>query len=173
MSSFLSTLLGWVGLAPPRIICARRVWEIGVHELARRTLGETRESGAYLLGRTRDNGIHEILEFVYYDDVDPKALATGIVTIRQTALPRLWEICRARGFGVVADVHVHPFGYGQSASDRAGPVMPRAGHIAFILPNFARDTPKAGAIGMYEFLGNGQWVDHTPSGRRFLKLAWS
>lgn len=173
MSSFLNTLLGWVGLAPPRIICARRVWENGVRELARRTLGEMRESGAYLLGRTHDNGTHEILEFVFYDDVDPKALATGIVTIRETALPRLWEICRARGFGVIADVHVHPGGYGQSASDRAGPVMPRAGHIAFILPNFARDMPKPGAIGMYEFLGHGQWADHSLRGRRFLKLAWS
>ena len=173
MSSFLNTLLGWVGLAPPRITCARGVWEAGVHELARRTLGETRESGAYLLGRMRQNGTHEILEFVFYDDVDPKALATGIVTIRETALPRLWEICRARGYGVVADVHVHPFGYGQSASDRAGPVMPRAGHIAFILPNFASGTPKPGAIGMYEFLGNGQWADHSPRSTRFLKLAWS
>ncbi|MEH2521976.1 proteasome lid subunit RPN8/RPN11 [Bradyrhizobium sp. AZCC 1610] len=173
MNSFLSTLLGWVGLAPPRITCARRVWQTGVHELARRTRNGTRESGAYLLGRRRQNGTHDILEFVFYDDVDPKALATGIVTIRETALPRLWEICRARGYGVVADVHVHPGGYGQSASDRAGPVMPRAGHIAFILPNFARGTPKPGAIGMYEFLGEGRWHDHSRSGTRFLKLGWS
>ena len=56
MNSFLNMLLGWVGLAPPRITCARRVWERGVHELARRTRNETRESGAYLLGRTRQNG---------------------------------------------------------------------------------------------------------------------
>lgn len=173
MSSFLNTLLGWAGLAPPRIICARRIWEPGVRELARRTLNETRESGAYLLGRTLKNGTHEILEFVFYDDVDPKALATGIVTIRQTALPRLWEICRARGYGVVADVHVHPAGYGQSASDREGPVMPRPGHIAFILPNFAKGNPKPDGIGMYEFLGNGRWADHSKSGSRFLKLGWS
>jgi hypothetical protein len=51
--------------------------------------------------------------------------------------------------------------------------MPRAGHIAFILPNFARDTPTPGAIGMYEFIGNGRWADHSPRGSRFLKLAWS
>jgi hypothetical protein len=172
MSSSLNTLLGWVGLAPPRIICARRVWKAGVRELARRTLNETRESGAYLLGRTFKNGVHEILEFVFYEDVDPKALATGIVTIRETALPRLWEICRERGYGVVADVHVHPYGYGQSSSDRAGPVMPRAGHIAFILPNFARGTPTPGGIGMYEFLGNGRWADHSTSGGRFLRLRW-
>ena len=173
MNSFLNTLLGWVGLAPPRIICARRIWESGSQELARRTLNETRESGAYLLGRTLKSGVHEILEFVFYDDIDPLALATGIVMIRETALPRLWEICRARGYGVVADVHVHPFGYGQSTSDREGPVMPRAGHIAFILPNFARGNSKPGSIGMYEFLGNRQWADHTTRGNRFFRLGWS
>jgi hypothetical protein len=172
MNSFLSTLLGWVGLAPPRIFCRRRVWESGVRELARRTLGENRESGAYLLGKTLNNGTHEILDFVFYDDLDPEALATGIVTIRQTALPRLWEICRARGYGIVADVHVHSFGYGQSASDRANPVMPRAGHIAFILPNFARHRPRAGTIGIYEFLGGSRWADHSKSGTKFFRAGW-
>ncbi len=173
MNWLLNTLLGWARRAPPRITCVRRVWEVGVRELARRTLNETRESGAYLLGRTLKSGVHEIIEFVFYDDVDPKALATGIVTIRETALPRLWEICRARGYGVVADIHVHPGGYGQSASDRDGPVMPRAGHIAFILPDFARGNPTPGAIGMYEFLGDGQWLDHSRYGSRFLKLGLS
>lgn len=172
MNSFLSTLLGWAGLAPPRIFCRRKIWEVGVRELARRTLGEKRESGAYLLGKTLSNGAHEILDFVFYDDVDPEALTSGIVTIRETALPRLWEICRARGYGVVADVHVHPYGYGQSESDRANPVMPRAGHIAFILPDFARDRPRPGTIGMYEFLGAGRWADHSKRSTAFFRPGW-
>jgi hypothetical protein len=96
---------------------------------------------------------------VFYDDVDPKALDTGIVTIRQTALPRLWEICRARGFGVVADVHVHPRGYGQSESDRANPVMPRAGHLALILPNFARERPRPGTIGEKKTKVADAWLE--------------
>jgi hypothetical protein len=170
MRSFLSTLLGWVGLAPPRLRCQRAIWRAGVAELARRTLGGRRESGAYLLGRERADGSKEILEFIYYDDVDPQALANGAVVIRQTALPRLWTICRERGYGVVADVHVHPGGYGQSDSDQANPVMPRAGHIALILPHFARGEPKPSAIGMYEFLGNGVWAEHTHSGEHFFRL---
>ncbi|HQS18123.1 hypothetical protein [Reyranella sp.] len=172
MNSLLSTLLGWVGLAPPKIFCRRKVWDAGTRELARRTLGERRESGAYLLGRKAWTGAYEILDFVFYDDVDPEALATGIVTIRETALPRLWEICRARGYGVVADVHVHPGGYGQSTSDQANPVMPRSGHIAFILPNFARGRPRPGAIGMYEFLGAGRWADHSKRGTAFFRVRW-
>ena len=170
MPSFLNTLLGWLGLTQPRLRCRRRIWDAGVEELARRTLGERRESGAYLLGRPRPDGSKEILEFVFYDDIDPNALATGIVTIRQTALPRLWELCRSRGYGVVADVHVHPFGYGQSESDQANPVMPRAGHIALILPEFARNHPRPGSIGMYEFLGNGMWATHSAESNRFFRL---
>ena len=122
------------------------------------------------LGRPRGDGGRDILEFVYYDDIDPQALATGIVTIRETALPRLWEVCRSRGYGVVADVHVHPGYYGQSESDRANPVMPRAGHLALILPHFARNEPAPGSIGMFEFLGAGAWRDHSAAGRRFFRL---
>ncbi len=170
MHSFQNMLLGWLGRRPPRLRCCRRVWDAGVLELARRTLGSQRESGAYLLGRNRRDGSKEILEFVFYDDIDPEALSTGIVMIRQTALPRLWEICRARGYGVVADVHVHPFGYGQSDSDQANPVMPRAGHIALILPDFASANPRPGSIGMYEFLGDEAWADHSGKSGRFFRL---
>ena len=43
-----------------------------------------------------------------------------------------------RGLTVVADVHVHPGDSGQSNSDRAYPMISQAGHIALILPRFAR-----------------------------------
>lgn len=170
MRSLVSTLLGWLRPSPPRIRCARHIWRAGTEELAKRTLRGRRESGAYLLGRELRDGTKRILEFVYYDDIDPQALATGIVTIRQTALPRLWDLCRSRGYGVIADIHVHPGAYGQSQSDQANPVMPRAGHIAMILPNFARGRPMPGSMGLYEYLGAGRWADHTALGSCFLRL---
>jgi hypothetical protein len=138
--------------------------------LAKRTRGGRQESGAYLLGVDLPGGGQRILEFVFYDDIDPRALETGEVTIRQTALPRLWVHCRERGYGVVADVHVHPLGYGQSSSDQANPVMPRAGHIAMILPDFAEGQPEPGAIGIYEFLGAGRWADHSAEGNRYVRV---
>lgn len=170
MNSLLNMPLGLDAPMLPRITCARTVWLDGTRELARRTLDATRESGAYLLGRTHENGVHEILDFVFYDEIDPAALSTGIVTIRATALPKLWAICRARGYGVVADIHVHPYGFQQSISDREGPVMPRAGHIAFILPDFAQGSVEPGAFGMYEYLGNTDWRDHSHRGRKFFEL---
>jgi hypothetical protein len=170
MASVLNKLLGWLCGPQPRLRCSATIWAAGVAELARRTNGGMRESGAYLLGVDVPQGGQRILEFVFYDDIDPHALDSGIVTIRQTALPRLWGLCRARGYGVVADVHVHPFGYQQSPSDQANPVMPRSGHIAMILPDFATGEPRPGNIGLYEFQGAGRWLDHTHHGVRFLKL---
>jgi len=172
MRSFLNMLSGWLKGPPPRLRCQKRIWDRGVQELARRTLNGRRESGAFLLGRQHRDGSKQILDFIFYDDIDPHALSTGIVTIRETALPKLWDICRSRGYGVVADVHVHPGGYGQSSSDRENPVMPRSGHIALILPDFARGRPRPGSMGMYEFLGSGNWVEHSAFGHRFFRLEW-
>lgn len=170
MRSFLSRLLGWLRGSRPRLACDVRLWSAGVRQLAARTRNGRRESGAFLLGVAEQDGTRRILEFVYYDDIDPHALDTGIVHFAGTKLPLLWEHCRRRGYGVVADVHVHPGDYAQSASDRADPVMPRAGHIALIIPHYARRGVEPSAIGVYEYRGNGIWVDHTAAGRAFFAL---
>ena len=169
MRSLLSRLFGWLLGRRPRISCDPAVWAAGVDELARRTRSSTRESGAFLLGLDQ-NGHRRILEFVFYDDIDPHALDTGIVHFHGNRLPKLWEHCRSRGYGVIADVHVHPGGYGQSESDQADPVMPQAGHLAFIIPHFARRQTRPGGIGMYEYLGNGSWQDHSRKAASFFQL---
>lgn len=48
--------------------------------------------------------------------------------------------------------------------------MPRAGHIAMILPGFAAGAVEPGAIGIYEFAGHGRWLDHSSAGSRFFRL---
>ena len=169
MRSLLSKLFGWLLGHKLRISCDAAVWAAGARELERRTLNGTRESGAFLLGTDQD-GYRRIVEFVFYDDIDPHALDTGIVHFHGNKLPKLWEHCRSRGYGVIADVHVHPGGYGQSASDQADPVMPQAGHLAFIIPHFARRETRPGGIGMYEYLGNSAWYDHTAKGASFFGL---
>ena len=169
MRSLLSRLFGWLRGPNPRISCDAHVWAAGVRELERRTLDGRRESGAFLLGHDQ-HGQRQIVEFVFYDDIDPHSLDTGIVHFHGNKLPKLWEHCRTRGYGVIADVHVHPGGYGQSGSDQADPVMPRAGHLAFIIPHFARRETQPGGIGMYEYLGNGAWQDHTAKGLSFFRL---
>ncbi len=169
MTSFPSKLVGLLRGKPPSLMCDRGVWRAGAAELRKRTLGGRRESGAFLLG-VEVGASKRILDFVFYDDVDPNALATGIVHFDGTKFPRLWEICRSKGYGVVADVHVHPGSYGQSASDMANPVMPRAGHYALIIPDFAAKRTEPGGIGMYEYRGERRWITRTAEGAKFFRL---
>ena len=169
MPSWLSRLIARLYRSKPAIICDESIWRAGVRELRKRTRNGRRESGAFLLGVNTKDG-KRILEFVFYDDIDPCALDTGIVHFSGNRLPKLWEHCRKRGYGVVADVHVHPSGYGQSMSDQADPVMPRAGHIAMIVPDFATQGTEPGRIGLYEYRGEGIWRDHSNRGREFFLL---
>jgi hypothetical protein len=169
MTSFLSKLVGSPRAKPPSLICERPLWSAGAAELRSRTLDGRRESGAFLLG-VEEGSSKRILDFVFYDDVDPNALSTGIVHFDGTKFPKLWEICRSKGYGVVADVHVHPGSYGQSPSDRANPVMPRAGHYALIIPDFGTRRTEPGGIGMYEYRGEGRWITRTGEGQEFFRL---
>jgi len=170
MPSLIATL--WRSLFGPaaEISCDAEVWDAGVAELRRRTLDGSRESGAFLLGHQGDQRLIE--EFVYYDDIDPDALKTGIVIIDGRKLGALWDHCRATGRKVVADVHVHPCGYEQSPSDRANPVIAEIGHIAMIIPHFARRQARPGGIGVYEYLGARKWKDRSNEMFSPLKVGW-
>jgi proteasome lid subunit RPN8/RPN11 len=163
MASLIATLARAAFGPRPKLLCDAAVWNAGVAELHRRT-GGRRESGAFLLGSM--GKARRIEEFVFYDDIDPDALKTGIVVIDGRRLGDLWTHCRKTGRNVVADVHVHPGGFQQSESDRANPIMAEVGHIAIILPHFAGRATQPGGIGIHEYLGSRRWRDRshdTPS----------
>jgi proteasome lid subunit RPN8/RPN11 len=132
--------------------------------LRERGRNATRESGAFLLGY-RTDGRARITDFILYDDLDPHALDTGIVHFDGRHFGTLWDICKQRGMSVVADVHVHPGGAGQSSSDRDHPMISRADHIAFILPDFARPPVPQESVGIYRYLGGKRW-DTVPAATR-------
>jgi hypothetical protein len=113
-----------------------------------------------------------IEEFVFYDDIDPNALKTGIVKIDGRRLGALWAHCRNTGRTVVADVHVHPGGFQQSESDSANPIMAEVSHIAIILPHFAERLTGPGDIGVYKYLGSRQWWDHSFDRPSPLHVGW-
>jgi proteasome lid subunit RPN8/RPN11 len=152
------------GLAAPkhRLSCPSKLWRAGLIELRTRTEGH-HESGAFLLGRC-DGDQRVITRFVYYDDLDPHSLDTGIVVFDGAGYGPLWRLCREAGLTVVADVHTHPGCEGQSSSDRDNPMIARPGHIALIVPRFAERVFKASEIGVYEYEGQHRWLNH--SGRR-------
>lgn len=155
-------------LRTPRLTCPRPLWIALLEDLRRRGGGE-REAGAFLLGRRRVDGSRSIEAYIPYDEVDPRALR-GIIVFDGSLMDRVWERCAALGLGVVADVHTHPGGYGQSDVDQANPMIPQAGHLALIVPNYADRGYGPGEIGQYEFRGKAGWVDHSPAGSRFFQL---
>jgi hypothetical protein len=145
--------------------CSWLLWLRLLAKLRERGLNCSQESGAFLLGR-RQGGAARIVDFVLYDDLDPHALDTGIVRFDGRYFGDLWAICKARGLAVVADVHVHPHGAGQSESDRNHPMVSRAGHIAMIIPRFANGAQKRRDIGLYRYLGDKRWMTVPPAERR-------
>ncbi len=149
------TIRGFV--APEyQIATSKKLWKHVQAELARRG-GGVRESGGFLLGRFDRMGRRVIERFVPYDEVDPHSLDTGIIDFDGTCFEALFDLCRATGLRVVADVHTHPAEPYQSASDQANPMIAREGHIALIIPDFAQKLPAITDIGIYRYLGNRRW----------------
>jgi hypothetical protein len=70
---------------------------------------------------------------------------------------KLWDLCKARGLTVVADVHTHPAAADQSGSDRAHPIIARAGQLALTMQNFAAPPVTRETLGIYRYCGEGRW----------------
>ena len=170
--SITATIRAW--WAPEhRLSCPHARWKRLVAELDHR--GErTHEAGAFLLGFER-RGRLEVADVVFYDDLDPDAYATGVCVLHGDAFAKLWALCRARKLSVVADVHTHPGAGFQSLSDRTNPMVARQGHIAIILPDFARWPIVPERMGIYEYRGDHQWTDRSPGRfpRFFYTGLWS
>ncbi|MBI3803603.1 MAG: Mov34/MPN/PAD-1 family protein [Nitrospirae bacterium] len=144
-------------LAPRHeLSCPFWIWQRLLKELRERGRG-IRESGAFLLGNQNPSGRRTIVDFLLYDDLDPHALDTGIVHLDGRHFGKLWDLCKARNLTVVGDIHTHPSSASQSDSDRAHPIIARAGHIALVAPNFAAAPVTQLALGIYRYSGGGQW----------------
>ncbi len=139
-----------------RVSMSRRAYEELREGLALRA-GNRRESGAFLLGNIV-GGRREVTDFVFYEELDPRAYDTGAITLDSSAYVPLFNLCRTRGVRVVADVHVHP-GYDsaatkQSSIDQANPMLSEAGHVAIIVNHYAT---AGSTFGVHEYVGSGHW----------------
>lgn len=142
----------------PCLRLTRQLWTELTNELSRRTEGY-HESGAFLMGRKSEYG-RRTTDVIYYDELDPNAYVSGVCILHADAFGRLWERCATLGLTVVADIHVHPRGAGQSRADRENPMIARPGHLALILPLMARTPVRTWSVGVYEYLGDHQWRSH-------------
>lgn len=133
----------------------RSLWSEMVRELKERGHG-VRESGAFILG---SHNSKRASRFVCYDDLDQEALSTGIVTVHAQGFVKLWQICMDEKLTVLADVHTHPStSTDQSDSDSTHPMVAQKGHVAIILPLFAKRSARSlRGAGIFEYLGDHEW----------------
>lgn len=147
------------------------MWRQLLSELRRRGAGES-ESGAFLLGDLAGSR-RRISRVVYYDDLDPHSLDTGIVVFDGCGYGPLWAICRESRLTVVADVHTHGGVARQSTSDRCNPMIATAGHVAIIVPSFAQGEIHLSELGVYEYKGAHHWQDRSgPEARRYFYVGF-
>ena len=119
-----------------------------------------RESGAFLLGK---RGSSKISSFILYESLDPHCLEKGYIYFLGESYIPLWEYCLKNKMQVLADVHTHPTkSVFQSSYDQENPMISQKGHIAMIIPDFAKVKFKIlKGIGIYKYLGNHNWEDIT------------
>ena len=144
----------------PELSCSVFFWWQLTRTLRRRSAGR-QESGAFLLGK-KDTNRHRITKAIFYDDLDPQVFASGIVHFDGRYFARLWDICQQECLLVIADVHTHPGTSGQSQSDREHPMIAQPGHVALILPRYARDPWNLQRVGVYRYRGARQWETLSP-----------
>jgi proteasome lid subunit RPN8/RPN11 len=139
------------------------LWARAIFQL-RSSCARKRESGAFLLG-PKNGGSTRVTAFVRYDDLDPDAYQSGAIAFHAAGYAALWRHCGERQLRVLADVHTHPgASVQQSWIDQKNPMLPTVGHIALIVPHFAR-TPwwSLKDVGVYEYLGSFTWRNHPSS----------
>jgi len=148
-------------MSAPLLEVSTQLWVTLIEHLRRQGKG-VRESGAFLLGRKSETG-RVVTHFLPYEQLQADALCNDYVSLTAASFVKLWELCRAERLSVVADVHTHRFGAGQSRSDRTNPMVAIAGHIAFIVPRFAQGQVSLQALGMYVYEGNHKWASYSGS----------
>lgn len=142
-------------LPRPRLTIDVPLWDELLRNMCQRG-GGVRESGAFLLGT--DNGSERVVRrIVLYDDLDPICLNEGYVHFEGHHYGRLWELCAQASLSVVADAHTHPYGPGQSYSDKMHPMVSIPGHMALIVPNYAQGLIRASDVGVYVYHGRYKW----------------
>jgi len=155
--SFMSFFNHETTLSAPRpsLRIDAALWKVLIQKLRERGGGE-RESGAFLLGRG-GGAQRTASRIICYDDLDPSCLSDGYVQFDGHYYSRLWEICAQESLSVVADVHTHPYGPGQSHLDKTHPMISIPGHIALIVPNYAEGFISASDVGVYVYRGRHCW----------------
>lgn len=133
-------------------------WIEMIHQLRER--GDScRESGAFLLASKET---YDIIDILYYDDLEPGCLNKGGIVFTHVGYSRLWAYCKDKDLRVVADVHTHPGRWTkQSVTDKMHPMIVVPDHLALIVPFYAKfNNGDIKGVGAYQYLGSKQWKNY-------------
>ena len=150
-----------VTMSAPLLEASAQLWTDLLEHLRPGYAG-VRESGAFLLGHKAD-ARRVTTRFLPYEQLQADALHDDYVSLTAASFTKLWDLCRAESLSVVADVHTHRLGSGQSRSDRVNPMVALKGHIALIVPRFAQGSVRLQDMGMYVYEGNHTWAAYSGS----------
>jgi proteasome lid subunit RPN8/RPN11 len=143
-------------MSRPLLEMPRAIYESMIADLAASGRG-VKESGAFLLGQS-GNEERRVSTYLMYDVVAPASSQKhAYIVLTADEMARAWQHCHATGLEVMADVHTHPTGPGQSVTDRAHPIVAVKGHVALIVPYFALCSPEPADLGVHVFEGAGKW----------------
>lgn len=145
-----------IDLDSVRIRMTKRAWRRMTTELHRRG-SDRKESGAFLLGSATSSR-RRVTAVVYFDDLDANCLVGGI-SFSRSGFDKLWEICERKGLRVIGDVHTHPGDHvQQSLTDEQHPMIAVRGHVAIVLPHYAKDQPSVDDGSVNVFAGAHTWA---------------
>lgn len=142
----------------------QKVWSQLVTGLAERGEG-VRESGAFLLGKSAQDGRRTVTDFLLYDDLEPGCLDAGFVMMTSVGFRALGAEASKRGLEVLADIHTHPGAAFFSGTDRDHPMVPVRGHLAIVVPDYALGKTSPQDCAMFRFLGGRHWEELSTKGR--------
>ena len=143
-------------MSHPLLELPQSMFQALIVDLAKSGQG-VKESGAFLLGKQAGSR-RLVTSYLMYDKVAPESSRShAYVAFTAEEMARAWEHCYAAGQQVVADVHTHPFGPAQSVTDRAHPIVSVAGHVALIVPKFAKGSQQPRDLGVHLFGGASRW----------------
>ncbi|MGE4335130.1 MAG: hypothetical protein AB7E55_04035 [Pigmentiphaga sp.] len=144
-----------MGMTVPLLELSTVLWESTLMHLRQEGAG-VRESGGFLLG-TVQSDVRVATHFLPYEHLQSDALQADFVQLSAASFSRLWDYCAGQALEVVADVHTHRYGAGQSRSDSENPMLALAGHLALIIPNFAQGPVQLEDLGLYVYQGSHRW----------------
>lgn len=143
-------------MSRPLLEIPRAIYGTLVTDLAKSGSG-IKEAGAFLLGHIVDQD-RRVFSYLMYEVIATESSRKhAYVAFTAGEMARAWEHCYATGLQVVADIHTHPLGPGQSVTDRAHPIISVPGHVALIAPFFAMHDPQPVDLGVHVFEGAGRW----------------